>query len=437
VIEPLRSLAEWFFDRDQSSADPRNRRDFQGLLPDGSIPPRSGQLNRRGAVLVDAERALRHSAVWACVRLRADLVSTFPVKQMRDTNIDNVAVQMPLSPILVEPGGAEWDYLDWMWASNSDLDRSGNTIGLITEVNALGLPSRIDLQPTKVCSVVKPKGSPSWLYRIDGKIYTRDKVWHERQYPVSGFPLGLSPVAYAAWSIGEFLSLQDFALDWFGGGAVPKAAMRNKAKKLQTKEIVDAKQWYRDSISNGDVMIFGADWEYDLIQAAEMGMEWLDGRKFGIAEISRFFGCPSDLIDAAVSGQSVTYANISQRNLQFLIMNLQPLVTRRERRLSKWLPRPRYVQLDTDALLRMDPQTRALVAKMRIDSRTLTPSEARGWENQLPLTQAQIDEFNTLFPPKTAVSPPERLSSEPPDQFRHALDEWLADAAPRSPAVTR
>ena len=40
--------------------------------------------------------------------------------------------------------------------------------------------------------------------------YTADKVWHERQFPVPGLPVGLSPLIYAAWSIGEYLSEQQF-----------------------------------------------------------------------------------------------------------------------------------------------------------------------------------------------------------------------------------
>ena len=35
--------------------------------------------SRRGNVTVNAESALAHSAVWACLRLRADLISTLPV----------------------------------------------------------------------------------------------------------------------------------------------------------------------------------------------------------------------------------------------------------------------------------------------------------------------------------------------------------------------
>ena len=69
------------------------------------------------------------------------------------------------------------------------------------------------------------------------------------------------------------------------------------------------------------------------------------------------------MIGGASGGSSLTYANVTQRNLDFLIMHLGPSVVRRERSLSQLLPRPRFVKLNPSALLRMDDETRAAVIK--------------------------------------------------------------------------
>jgi phage portal protein BeeE len=106
---------------------------------------------------------------------------------------------------------------------------------------------------------------------------------------------------------------------------------------------------------------------------------------------------PGDLIDAAVSSRSVTYASITQRNLDFLVLHLGPAVVRREDALNKLTPRPRYVKLNADALLRMDPETRARTLQTQIASRTLAPSEARELENRPPFTESQLAEFDRLF----------------------------------------
>lgn len=379
----------------------RQKRDFFGIPGAGAlIPIRSAQ--KQGAVTVTNDSAMRHSAVWACLRLRADLVSTMPLDVFR--RVGGMQVEMPKPPILVNPGGERVDLCEWMYSSQVDLDRAGNTIGLITEVNALGLPSRIDLQMLSECSVNMVKGVLT--YRVAGKTYEPSKVWHERQYTIAGLEVGLSPVAYAAWSIGEYLSIQDFALAWFGGGAVPKARMKNIAKTIDSADAEKVKSRYRATQQNGDIFVHGNDWEFEFIQAQNQGMEWIEGKRYGVTDIARFFGAPGDLIEAAVSTGTITYANISQRNLQFLIMNLQPAIYRRELRLSKLLPQPRYVKLNTDALLRMDAQTRALVLATQIQSRTRTPSEARELDNLPPLTDAQMAEFDRLFPPKAAQPVP-------------------------------
>ena len=382
---------------DRIAAAQQQKRDFFGIPgAQALIPIRSAQ--KQGAVTVTNDSAMRHSAVWACLRLRADLISTMPMDVYRRVN--GMQVEMPKPPVLVNPGGERVDMCEWLYSSQVDLDRAGNTIGLITEVNALGLPARIDLQILGECSVQSKNGVVT--YRIGGKSYDPSKVWHERQYTVAGLEVGLSPVAYAAWSIGEYLSIQDFALAWFGGGAVPKARMKTIAKTINNDEAEKVKSRYRATTQNGDLFVYGSDWEYDFMQAQNQGMEWIEGKRYGITDIARFFGAPGDLIEAAVSTGTITYANISQRNLQFLIMNLQPAIYRRELRLSKLLPQPRYVKLNTDALLRMDPQTRAQVILTRINSRTLAPSEARELDNLPPFTEEQKAEFDRFWPPKAS-----------------------------------
>jgi phage portal protein BeeE len=142
-----------------------------------------------------------------------------------------------------------------------------------------------------------------------------------------------------------------------------------------------------------------------MIQAEQTGTEWLEAKRASVLDVARYFDVPGDLIDGAVSGQAVTYANITQRNLQFLIYNLGPTIARREAALSRWLPQPRFVKFNTSALLRMDDEGRSRVLARRINSRTLAPSEARALENLPPFTPAQLAEFDRLFGDPTAKAP--------------------------------
>jgi HK97 family phage portal protein len=372
-------------------------------VTDGStlIPERPGA-RRTGSGPITNDTALRHSAVWAALRLRADLISTMPIDAYR--TVGGIQVEVTKPPVLLAPGGERLKVHEWMYSTQVDLDRAGNCFGIITARDGLGLPARIDLVDLATVSVVYRDGQLAG-YRIGGKWYDPHEVWHERQYPLAGLAVGLSPVAYAAWSIGQYLSAQQFALDWFSGGAIPAAELKNTAKTLTKGESAEIKAAYKATVGAGDVFVHGSDWEFKPIQAQASDSNFLATQQLGTSDIARFFGVPADLIDAAVSGQSVTYANISQRNLQLLIMNIGPAVFRREAALGDLLPKPRFVKLNSDALLRMDPKTRSEMLGQQVRDRLVAPSEARSLENRQPFTAEQLAEFDRLFGAPKAAQP--------------------------------
>ena len=366
------------------------RRSWGISYPTDLIPRRS---TSSGHPYITADSAMNSSAVWAALRLRADLMSTLPIDGFRKVTLEGEQIQIEagLTAFMNAPG-----FMEWRYSSQIELDRSGNSIGIILEKNSQGgFPTAIELQPSSHCSLVYKKGKLD-KYRIAGDLYNPDDIWHERQFTVSGLDMGLSPVAHAAYVLGQYVSIQQFATDWFIGGATPRARLRNTAKKLNQTEALKVKESWRASRAADEPFVHGNDWEYELIQAQQASSDWMEAQNYSYVDLARFFGVPADLIDAAVSGQSVTYANITQRNLQFLIMHLGPAITRRELAFSQLLPKPRFIKFNTDALLRMDPLTRAQMIRTQIESRTLAPSEARLLDNRTDFTQSQIEEFDKL-----------------------------------------
>lgn len=376
-----------------------SKRGISFPTPEQMIADRTG--SRTSSRLITGETARRHSAVWACRRLRGDLVSTLPIDAYR--KIGGIDVEVAKPPMLVTPGGERVNILEWLYSSQDDLDGYGNTFGLITAKNALGLPARIDLQPIEACTV-RVRGGEIAKYLIGGKEYEPDEVWHEKQYTKSGMPVGLSPIMYAALPIAAGLSAGEFAAQWFSDGATPTAMLKNTAKTLKSGEATLVKNRFKAAVANHDLFVAGADWDYKMVSVPANQSNFIEMMQYSVTDVARFFGAPADLIEAAVSGQSVTYASISQRNLQFLIINLGPVLIRRETAMSLWLPRGQRVRLNGDALLRMDPEAREKVIDQKIKNRTMTNSEARALDNKLPLTPEEIDEFSTIYgPPKTPV----------------------------------
>jgi phage portal protein BeeE len=163
----------------------------------------------------------------------------------------------------------------------------------------------------------------------------------------------------------------------------------------------------KESVQSGDALVTGKDWEYDLISPEQTGMEWIEARRLTPIEISRFFDVPADLIDSAVSGQAVTYANVTQRNLQFLSMSLGPAMARRENALNKLLPARQFVKMNFENLLRSDPKTFTEMINQQVGGRLCTPNEGRYMLDRPPLTEAQEKEFDRFWPPKAAPVTPQ------------------------------
>ncbi len=229
-----------------------------GDTPSEIVPARSDR-QPTGAVHVDPDTALRQSAVWAALRIRANLVSSLPCDVFRKVAGFNIAVPPP--PVLVSPDG-EQELPDWLWSTQFDLDRFGNVFGLITARDSLNLPSRIELVATMDVSV-RARGSKVLYYRIAGTRYEVDEVWHERQYRLAGYPVGLNVLENAAATIGGYLSAQRFALDFYRAGGMPAGVLKNTEVELPNAGDIDkAKALFRAATANRDIFVTGKDWDW-------------------------------------------------------------------------------------------------------------------------------------------------------------------------------
>jgi phage portal protein BeeE len=96
------------------------------------------------------------------------------------------------------------------------------------------------------------------------------------------------------------------------------------------------------------------------------------------------------------AGGSLTYANVEQRDLDFLKYGVGPKITRLESALTGLLPRGQYVKFNTGALLRTDLKTRyeSYALALAGPQPWLTVDEVRDLEDREPIN-----------PPAAAVPP--------------------------------
>jgi HK97 family phage portal protein len=369
--------------------------DKRGLSDLPQFESRSRRTARATASPLTPEQALKNSVWWAGLVLKSDLMSTFPVDVVRD--VGGLLVPVPSAgPLFVSPfpGVMLHEHLyNRAWSLNS----IGNSVGIIHERNAFGLPSQIELVPMGSVTA-RMNGTKVVKWRIGNTEYEKSQIWHERQFTQAGFDLGLSPLAQAAWSMNLYESTQEFAAEWFGNGLLPRGVLRNTKRDKLDAELRDkAKQSFREDTANGDIFVTGVEWEWTPAQTTAATAGFLDQKTSSEKDVARYIGVPAGMLDVEVSTGNVTYANRLDANLQFLVTKLGPDVVRLQDFWSQnALPKPWKLRLNTDALLRMDPKGKAELLELYSRNQLRTKNELRALDNLGEYSAEQLAEL-TLF----------------------------------------
>lgn len=361
--------------------------------------------------IITQQTALKNSVWWGGLSLRANIVSTLPVDVVRDTGEGITQSVKNPGPLVTTP----WinvDITEFLYSIQFDMDRYGNAIGIIRERNALGKPTAVELQEMRNCAAIMD-GPRIKQWRCGKEYYDPRDIWHQKQYTMAGLALGLSPLAYAADSMGIYQSAQEFALDWFGNGAIPRGVLRNTQKELLDPKLVeDAKTGFKNATAGGDIFVHGREWEWLPANTSAATAGFLAQKTSSERDVARYVGVPAGMIDVEVATGNITYANVTQFNLHFLVNYLGPSVVRTQNFWStNALPKPWKFRLNTDALLRMDPQAKADIMVKLANAKLRTPDEIRALDNLPPYTPEQITQIG-LFAQMSKSQPAPAQSKE-------------------------
>jgi HK97 family phage portal protein len=344
--------------------------------------------SRSVASSVDDTTAMQHSAVRACVRLIAGVGSTLPLDQFR--TVGGEQSPMELAQVLADPSTeaspSVWRYQVW-----SSLLLAGNAYGLITEFTASGFPRRIEILSPN--DVTWHDDNGRWVTKVRNQPVDRwpvGRLWHAPMFASPGQPFGLSPIAHAARSINTGLEAEKFGGDFFTGGGHPTSILQSDQQVTpdQAKGAVDA---LVAASKDRRPVALGAGWAVNQIQIDPTDSQFLETQRFTVEQIARVYGVFPEMIGAATSGSSVTYANREQRAADWLTYGLVPYLVPIEESFSSLVPRPQRVKANVSAVLRSDLKTRYESYKLAADIGTaagvplLTVNEMRDFEDLPPV----------------------------------------------------
>lgn len=382
------------FRRNRAASEPAPV-EKRGLnLPGGLWAPSSGGLGVPSAGQpVTIETAMRDAATWACQRVLVSTISMLPVHGYRER--EGRLQQMPTDPPLVRNPSGRVSRRGWVAQLMRSGLQSGNIYGDVVAVDALGYPRQIEsVHPSQVAWLDEEGAEVPY---VDGKrrtLWPLGDFWHVpiSQFLVAGSRVAMSPTEFGATAIGTSLAAEKFGADFFGDSGHPVKTVKVDAD-IDAKIAADIKRDVLNAIrGNREPFVHGSDIEVGDWTESLKESQLIELLQFEVLQACRRLGVPPSMVYAAVSGQNVTYSNVSQADLQFLKYSVQAWVQDLEDAWSDLCAMPQMVKFNTDAVLRMDAISRAQLHKTRLETKTRTVNEVRLIEDEEPFPDEIYDQ---------------------------------------------
>lgn len=353
---------------------------------------------RQPGTQISQERALQLGAVYGAIRIIADNVSSFPLKEYYETN-DGRRVQVPLSPLFRQPA-AHGTRFDWLHRVMSSLLLRGNAYGLVVATDFSGRPTQIEwLHPDDVdiednFDVRNPK------FLVFGRRVDDDLFVHIPAFTLPGQVQGLSPIRSFALTLDTALLAQQFGRDWFANGSTPSAVLETEQQVDQDVSRV-IKTRFQAASQGREPVVLGAGVKYRPISVPADESQFIDTLQLTATNIATIYGVPPEMIGGKAGG-SLTYNTVELATVNLITHTLRPWITRLESAFQQWLPRGRYVRFNADAMIRVDTKTRHQMYQIDREIGLRSIDELRALEDLEPLPNGAGADYTPL---RVAASP--------------------------------
>lgn len=333
-------------------------------IPDRSTGSWAGQS-------VNGETALRHSTVYSCINLIADSLAMLPVQDFVGNGPEREPLrEQPL--VLDEPfPGIEW--LDWLHQGLVSLLMRGNHYAMVTGRDDLGFPTELmPLHPLAVTPLRTDDGRVK--YRLTGErdLFPRSEIFHVKGLTIPGAVAGVSPIEYAANTIGVSLAAAEFASKLFADGGTPSSILKTD-KKLTIQEARDYQQLWLEMHGGNrrKPAVMGSGLEWQAVSLNPNEAQFLETRAFSRSELCGFYRVPPHMV-ADVAPSTSWGSGIEEQGLMYVTFTMGPWIARYERALRRIRPKGEYVKFNVAALLR---------ARTLEQYQAFTLARAGGWMN--------------------------------------------------------
>ncbi len=389
-------------------------------------------------ISVNGPGALAISAIWACVRIRSQMLGSFPVVVFRKgPNGTKVLEDHDLYTVLHDSPNQYMTSMEWRQCMSVAFDLYGNAFSEIKRMGA----RVVSLNPLQSdhMQIVQDNGNLTYRYKWPKTSkqteFKPDDILHLRNFSLDGI-VGLNPIEQQRHSIGLGLAQQRYGSALYKNGGRPAGVLEHPAKLDKPAVTRLRESWeaiHAGAENGGKVAILWEGMKYNAVGLSPMDQQFIESRKFQLDEYARIYGVQPHLIGNL---DRSTNNNIEQQGIEAVIYGFAPTCELWEQRIKKsLLNRPGtdngvYAKFSLDALMRGDSIARAAFYSSMTQNGIMTRDECRDSEN-LPrmggaaaelTVQSNMTELDLLgklvaarlMPPAPPAGPPAALPPAKP-----------------------
>ncbi|MEY0734371.1 phage portal protein [Providencia stuartii] len=379
---------------------------------------------------VSTDKALQLSAVWSCVRLLSESISTLPLKiyQYQADGSRVIAKDHPAYRVLCRRPNAEMTPSRFMLMVVASLCLQGNAY---IEKRYIGgkLVSLQPLLPQLVTVKRLDNGLLDYQCVEQGgknRPIPVKNMMHIRGFGLDGV-VGLTPIQVGRNILGSAIATDETAAKIFRNGLLASGFLSSKTAltKEQREKLRGYLNAFISSENAGKLMILENDLSYNGISMNPEDAQLLQSRSWSIEEICRWFRVPPFMVGHA-DKQSSWASSVEGMNMQFLTNTLRPLLVNIEQEINRCLldsDDDYYAEFSVEGLLRADSAGRAAYYTTALQNGWMSRNDVRRLENLPPI------EGGDIYTVQLNLTPIEQLGKDTlrhePEQLKAQITNWL------------
>lgn len=346
--------------------------------------------------VVTADKAIQLSAVWACVRLLSESISTLPLKiyVRQPDGSRKAATDHPAYSILCRRPNSEMTPSRFMLMVVASICLRGNAF-IEKKFIANRLVSLVPLLPQNMVVKRLVTGALEYKYTENGndRVIPVKNIMHIRGFGLDSV-CGMMPMKTGRDVIGSAMAVEESAAKIFEQGLQSSGFLsaENALSDEQRERLRSYMAAFTGSKNAGKIMVLEGGLKYQGVTMNPEDAQMLESRSFSIEEICRWFRVPPYMVGHTTK-QSSWASSLEGMNLLFLTHTLRPLLVNIEQEIGRCLldsDDEVFAEFSVEGLLRADSAGRAAYYTSALQNGWMSRNDVRRLENMPPIEGGDI-----------------------------------------------